>query len=70
MNNKKIAIIAIAAIALIITSLGAVSAFELFGMNLFGPTTDFDTKFMTGTFNGDVIQQKDGLIPMKTRSIT
>lgn len=59
MNNKKIAIVAIAVIAIIITSLGAVSAFELFGMDLFGgPTTDFDTKFMTGTFSGDVIQNK------------
>ena len=58
MNNKKIAIIAIAAIALIITSLGAVSAFELFGMNLFGSTTDFDNKFMSGTFNGEVIQNE------------
>ena len=58
MNNKEIAIVAVAAIALIITPLGAGSAFELFGMNLFGPTTDFDTNFMTGTFNGDVIQQK------------
>ena len=58
MNNKKIAIVAVAAIAIIITSLGAVSAFELFGKNFFGPTTDFETKFMSGTFNGDVIQNK------------
>lgn len=58
MNNKKIAVTAIAAVALIIVSLGTVSAFELFGMNLFGYTTDFDNDFMSGTFSGDVSQNK------------
>ena len=57
MNSKKTAIIAIAVLAIVISSLGAVSAFELFGMDLFGgPTTDFDNKFMSGTFTGDVTQ--------------
>ena len=52
MNSKKTAIIAIAVLAIVISSLGAVSAFELFGMDLFGgPTTDFDNKF-----TGDVTQ--------------
>ena len=59
MNNKKIAIVALAVIAIIIASTGAVSAFELFGMDFFGgPTTDFDNKFMSGTFNGDLTQNK------------
>ena len=58
MNSKKTAIIAIAVLAIVISSLGAVSAFELFGMNLFGSTTDFDNKFMSGTFNGEVIQNE------------
>ncbi|WP_298536210.1 hypothetical protein [uncultured Methanobrevibacter sp.] len=57
MNSKRTAFIAIAVLAIVISSLGAVSAFELFGMNLFGgPTTDFDNKFMSGTFNGDMTQ--------------
>ena len=57
MNSKKTAIFAIAVLAIVISSLGAVSAFELFGMDLFGgPTTDFDNKFMSGTFKGDVTQ--------------
>lgn len=57
MNSKKTAIIAIAVLAIVISSLGAVSAFELFGIDLFGgPTTDFDNKFMSGTFKGDVTQ--------------
>ena len=57
MNSKKTAIIAVAVLAIVISSLGAVSAFELFGMDLFGgPTTDFDNKFMSGTFTGDVTQ--------------
>ncbi len=57
MNSKKTAIIAVAVLAIVISSLGAVSAFELFGMDLFGgPTTDFDNKFMSGTFSGDVTQ--------------
>ena len=42
MDSKKTAIIAIAVLAIVISSLGAVSAFELFGMNLFGSSTDFD----------------------------
>ena len=59
MNSKRTAFIAIAVLAIVISSLGAVSAFELFGMNLFGgPTTDFDNKFMCGTFNGDMTQNK------------
>ncbi|WP_405289392.1 hypothetical protein [Methanobrevibacter sp.] len=58
MNSKKTAIIAIAVLAIVISSLGAVSAFELFGMNLFGSSTDFDNKFMSGTFNGEVIQNE------------
>ena len=57
MNSKKTAILAVAVLAIVISSLGAVSAFELFGMDLFGgPTTDFDNKFMSGTFTGDVTQ--------------
>lgn len=57
MNSKKTAIIAVAVLAIVISSLGAVSAFELFGMDLFGgPTTEFDNKFMSGTFRGDVTQ--------------
>ena len=57
MNSKKTAIIAVAVLAIVLSSLGAVSAFELFGMDLFGgPTTDFDNKFMSGTFRGDVTQ--------------
>lgn len=59
MLNKKIAIIATAFIILIVASLGAVSAFELFGMDLFGgPTTDFDNNFMSGTFTGDLSQNE------------
>ena len=59
MNNKKIAIVALAVMAIIIASLGAVSAFELFGIDILGgPTTDFDNKFMSGTFNGDLTQNK------------
>ena len=50
MDGKKIIILSAAIIVLIIASLGAASAFNLFG----GPTTDFDTKFMSGTFAGDV----------------
>lgn len=57
MHNKKITIIAAAILVLIIASIGSASAFELFGMDLFGgPTTDFDTNFMSGTFNGDLTQ--------------
>ena len=59
MNSKKTAIIAVAVLVIVISSLGAVSAFELFGMDLFGgPTTDFDNKFMSGTFTGDATQNK------------
>ena len=58
MDSKKTAVIAIAVLAIVISSLGAVSAFELFGMNLFGSSTDFDNKFMSGTFNGEVIQNE------------
>ena len=59
MNSKKTAILAVAALAIVISSLGAVSAFELFGMDLFGgSTTDFDNNFMSGTFAGDVTQNK------------
>lgn len=59
MNSKKTAILAVAVLAIVISSLGAVSAFELFGMDLFGgSTTDFDNKFMSGTFAGDVTQNK------------
>ena len=58
MNSKKTAIIAIAALAIVISSVGAVSAFELFGMAFFGTATDFDNNFMSGTFNGDVIQNE------------
>ena len=54
MDKKKIIIIAAAILALVIVSLGAASAFNLFG----GPTTDFDTKFMSGTFTGDVSQNE------------
>jgi hypothetical protein len=57
MLNKKITIIAAAILVLIIASIGSASAFELFGMDLFGgPTTDFDTNFMSGTFTGDLTQ--------------
>ncbi|MBP5784140.1 MAG: hypothetical protein J6W16_00960 [Methanobrevibacter sp.] len=59
MNSKKTAILAVAVLAIVISSLGAVSAFELFGMDLFGGSTiDFDNKFMSGTFAGDVTQNK------------
>ena len=58
MNTKKTAIIALAVLAIVISSVGAVSAFELFGMNIFGSSTDFDNNFMSGTFNGDVIQNE------------
>ena len=58
MDSKKTAILAIAVLAIVISSLGAVSAFELFGMNLFDSSTDFDNKFMSGTFNGEVIQNE------------
>ena len=54
MNKKKIVVLSMAIIALIIVSLSAVSAFNLFG----GPTTDFDTKFLSGTFTGDVSQNE------------
>ena len=57
--NKKMIIIATAILVMVIASLSAVSAFELFGMDLFGgPTTDFDTKFMSGTFTGDVVENE------------
>lgn len=57
--NKKIIILATAIVVLIIASLGAVSAFELFGNDFFGgPTTDFDNNFMSGTFTGDVSQNE------------
>ena len=59
MNSKKIAIVALALAAILIASAGAASAFELFGINILGgPTTDFDNKFMSGTFNGDLTQNK------------
>jgi hypothetical protein len=59
MLNKKITIIAAAILVLIIASIGSASAFELFGMDLFGgPTTDFDTNFMSGTFTGDLTQNE------------
>ena len=59
MNSKKTAILAVVVLAIVISSLGAVSAFELFGMDLFGgSTTDFDNNFMSGTFAGDVTQNK------------
>ena len=59
MNNKKIAVVALAVMAIVIASLGAVSAFELFGIDILGgPTTDFDNKFMSGTFNGDLTQNE------------
>ena len=52
-------IIVTAILVMVIASLSAVSAFELFGMDLFGgPTTDFDTKFMSGTFTGDVVENE------------
>ena len=57
MNKKKILVLSMAIIALIIVSLSAVSAFNLFG----GPTTDFDTKFLSGTFTGDVSQNEINL---------
>ena len=57
--NKKMIIIVTAILVMVIASLSAVSAFELFGMDLFGgPTTDFDTKFMSGTFTGDVVENE------------
>ena len=59
MNKKKIIIIATAIAVLIIASVGAASAFELFGTDFFGgPTTDFDNKFMSGTFTGDLSQNE------------
>lgn len=59
MNNKKIAVLALAFAAILIASTAAVSAFELFGVDILGgPTTDFDNKFMSGTFNGDLTQNK------------
>ena len=52
-------IIATAILVMVIASLSAVSAFEFLGMDLFGgPTTDFDTKFMSGTFTGDVVENE------------
>ena len=57
--NKKMIIIVTAILVMVIASLSAVSAFEFFGMDLFGgPTTDFDTKFMSGTFTGDVVENE------------
>ena len=53
MNHKKMAIIA-ALLVIIIASAGASYAFNLFG----GPTTDFDNQFMSGTFTGEVTQNK------------
>ncbi|AMK15325.1 hypothetical protein [Methanobrevibacter olleyae] len=53
MNSKKIAIIAIVILAIVIALLGAAYVF-----NLFGSTTDFDTKFISGTFSGEVSQNK------------
>ena len=59
MNSKKIAILALAVAAIIIASAGAASAFELFGVDILGgPTTDFDNKFMSGTFSGEVSQNE------------
>lgn len=49
MNAKKIAIV-LGIILLSFAIVGSASAFNLFG----GPTTDFDNKFMSGTFTGDV----------------
>ena len=52
-------ILAASIAVLIIASVGAVSAFELFGIDFFGgPTTDFDNKFMSGTFSGNVTQNE------------
>ena len=57
--NKKMIILAASIAVLIIASVGAVSAFELFGIDFFGgPTTDFDNKFMSGTLTGDVVQNE------------
>ena len=57
--NKKTIVLVAAIAALLIVSVGAVSAFELFGFDLFsGPTTDFDTKFMSGTFSGNVTENE------------
>ena len=57
--NKKMIIITTDILVMVIASLSAVSAFEFFGMDLFGgPTTDFDTKFMSGTFTGDVVENE------------
>ena len=59
MNKKKIIIIATAIAVLIIASVGAASAFELFSADLFGgPTTGSDNKFMSGTFTGDLSQNE------------
>lgn len=52
-------IIATAIAVLVIASIGAASAFELFGTDFFGgPTTDFDNNFMSGTFTGETVQNE------------
>lgn len=58
MNKRKMAILATAVAVIIVASLGSVSAFDLFGMNFGGSTTDFDNNFMSGTFSGDVSQNE------------
>ena len=49
MDTKKTAIV-LGIILLSFAIVGSASAFDLFG----GPTTDFDNKFMSGTFTGEV----------------
>ena len=51
-------ILAGAIVVLIMASLGASSAFELFGTDFFGATTDFDNNFMSGTFSGNTVQNE------------
>ena len=58
MNKKKMIILAGAIVVLIMASLGASSAFELFGTDFFGATTDFDNNFMSGTFSGNTVQNE------------
>ena len=54
MDKKKIVVITAAILVLIMASVGSASAFNLFG----GPTTDFETNFISGTFTGDVTQNE------------
>ena len=59
MNKKNIAIIVGAISVILIASLGACYAFDL-NLDIFGgPSTDFDTKFMSGTFTGDVSENNN-----------